>query len=117
MDNIVAEGYPASQIINQVFIYFPLLSMVHLNVAVVVNNHFFIQLSSQLFDIVVKAGDDITDTQKANICKCLAETDKVRLPLLLDSFFVTSDFSMELVGDSCEIDFQHPRSIESSLRL
>ncbi|KAH0916198.1 hypothetical protein HID58_030644 [Brassica napus] len=31
---------------------------------------------SGLFDIVVEAGDDITDDQKAKICKCLAETDK-----------------------------------------
>ncbi|XP_013603636.1 PREDICTED: replication factor C subunit 4-like isoform X1 [Brassica oleracea var. oleracea] len=46
VDNIVAEGYPASQITNQ------------------------------LFDIIVEAGDDITDNQKAKICKCLAETDK-----------------------------------------
>lgn len=36
VDNIVAEGYPASQIINQVFFYFPLLSMAHLTLAVVV---------------------------------------------------------------------------------
>lgn len=46
VDNIVAEGYPASQIINQ------------------------------LFDIVAEADSDITDMQKAKICKCLAETDK-----------------------------------------
>ncbi|CAH2033548.1 unnamed protein product [Thlaspi arvense] len=31
---------------------------------------------SGLFDIVVEAGDDMTDMQKAKICKCLAETDK-----------------------------------------
>ncbi|KAG5390641.1 hypothetical protein IGI04_032182 [Brassica rapa subsp. trilocularis] len=35
-----------------------------------------IQVSIQLFDIVVEAGDDITDNQKAKICKCLAKTDK-----------------------------------------
>ncbi|XP_010521280.1 PREDICTED: replication factor C subunit 4 [Tarenaya hassleriana] len=45
VDNIVAEGYPASQIINQ------------------------------LFDLVADA-DDISDEQKARICKSLAETDK-----------------------------------------
>ncbi|WZZ80754.1 hypothetical protein YC2023_101326 [Brassica napus] len=31
---------------------------------------------SGLFHIIVEAGDDITDNQKAKICKCLAETDK-----------------------------------------
>ncbi|EOA37288.1 hypothetical protein CARUB_v10010906mg [Capsella rubella] len=31
---------------------------------------------SGLFDIVVEADNDITDMQKAKICKCLAETDK-----------------------------------------
>ncbi|XP_052203427.1 replication factor C subunit 2 [Diospyros lotus] len=45
VDNIIAEGYPVSQML------------------------------SQLFDVVVEA-DDISDEQKANICKKLAEADK-----------------------------------------
>ncbi|CAH8357293.1 unnamed protein product [Eruca vesicaria subsp. sativa] len=70
VDNIVAEGYPASQIINQVF-YFSFIF-----VAIMVINTSNTKVSFQLFGIVVEAGDDITDNQKAKICKCLAETDK-----------------------------------------
>ncbi|XP_026434917.1 replication factor C subunit 2-like [Papaver somniferum] len=45
VNNVIAEGYPVSQVI------------------------------SQLFDVVVEA-DDITDEQKAKICKKLGESDK-----------------------------------------
>ncbi|KAH9757118.1 Replication factor C subunit 4 [Citrus sinensis] len=45
VNNIIAEGYPASLLL------------------------------SQLFDVVVET-EDISDEQKARICKCLAEVDK-----------------------------------------
>lgn len=106
VDNIVAEGYPASQIINQVF-YFPPLFLPHFKSCNCGYNHFYTTLF-QLFDIVVEADNDITDTQKAKICKCLAETDKVRLPVLI---FLTWVSFMQLVEDSSEINYQHLDSI------
>ncbi|WZZ58384.1 hypothetical protein YC2023_058491 [Brassica napus] len=74
VDNIVAEGYPASQIINQ------------------------------LFDIVVEAGDDITDNQKAKICKCLAETDK-RLVDGADEYLQLLDVASNTITALSEMDF------------
>lgn len=79
VDNIVAEGYPASQIINQVFLFPSIIYHTFDSRSCGYNlKPLLIQLSFQLFDIVVEAGDDITDKQKAEICKCLGETDKVR---------------------------------------
>ena len=69
--DVISEGYPVSQMLSQVLpkSTMPVLTYrtCHLTMS---------GLMLQLFDLIVEA-DDISDEQKARICKKLGEADKV----------------------------------------
>jgi replication factor C subunit 2/4 len=70
--NIIADGYPVSQLVSQVISSFYIDCHTLFILAVPLT-----QICLQFLDVIVSS-DDIPDEQKARICKKLGETDKVR---------------------------------------
>lgn len=73
VNNVISEGYPVPQMLTRVICLSTLHAFYDCIVFSFAANQKFIR---QLFELIVSS-DDISDVQKARICKKLAEADKV----------------------------------------
>ena len=79
VNNFIAEGYPVSQLLSQVcFRKFEQSFLPIIAEAVILLKDLltFLFLKIQLLEAIIEA-DDLSDEQKARICKKLGEVDKV----------------------------------------
>ena len=74
VNNVIAEGYPVSQMLSQVKIFISLVD--GLAVCYYCHRYILKLCCFQLFEMVVEA-DGVSDEQKSRIFKKLGEADKV----------------------------------------